>query len=103
MENYDQYLIVRNVDRMIVATTWRRHTDADICPVEPQVEASPISGTSMVKFDGSYSQDGRSETEVSYLVDGAVVWVDSRAPAEVVAQARQAKSQDINEACRAHI
>ena len=50
-----------------------------------------------------FTRVGHADTEEPWLVDGAVVWVETRTPAEIEDQARKAKAQDMNEACRRHI
>jgi hypothetical protein len=85
-----QYLIVREDDGVIVGSTWR--PDPDAGPTYPQ-GGSPIGGTALVRYGEEFTRAGRADSDEARLVDGVVVWVETRPLAELKA----AKNAEINQ------
>ena len=78
-----QYLILEPKTNLVVGAAWR--PDPDLGPIIPQGE-SPILGTRLMRHDEEFTRAGHADTEVAYLRDGAVVWVETAALADVIDQ-----------------
>lgn len=94
------YFSVRIADRLILAVLW--YPDPDAGPVVPPGWIA--KGTELVEHSaaGTFTREGRRETESAYLQGGAVVWVETATLAEARANAWSAVKAARDEAEAAH-
>jgi hypothetical protein len=66
--------MVREADNMILGTLLQ--DDQDAGPIMPQ--HPPEDGVALVWLDVEFTRAGRSDTEVAYLIDGEIAWVETK-------------------------
>lgn len=70
------FLMVRD-DGVVLGVS--HEADPDDGPIIPQLEHEP--DVRLIRFDGNFTREGRRDSEVPHLIDGAIVWVETASAA----------------------